>query len=361
MTDDPADPVRRASRLRRAGDLDGALQILAEVARDPRLDPSTADRAGRLVSKCLGASPDPRVHVRFLGQCTTSWLLPLVTLFAWGEGVAVQATEAEYDNVVQDLMARGSHDADPQIWVLVPWLQRLIASAPQPLADRVDAELQTWRIAWQRIADRSAGRTIQVGYDAPDPGAWGYLLGAKPTDTAASPMVAVAEVNRAIQRELPASAAFVDLGRIAGDLGRRRFYSARRYHWTKQPFSESGTVEVARQLWATVRALRTGPRKVLVLDLDNTLWGGVVGETGPLGIELGESPDGEAFVAFQGLLPRPGGPGHRPWPWPARTTSPTRWSPSRSTPTWSWRAATSPPSRPTGAPRMRRCVACPRR
>ena len=38
---------------------------------------------------------------------------------------------------------------------------------------------------------------------------------------------------------------------------------------------------------------------MLVLDLDNTLWGGVVGETGPLGIALGESPDGEAFRAFQ--------------------------------------------------------------
>ena len=36
-----------------------------------------------------------------------------------------------------------------------------------------------------------------------------------------------------------------------------------------------------------------------MLDLDNTLWGGVVGETGPLGVALGEAPDGEAFRAFQ--------------------------------------------------------------
>ena len=48
-----------------------------------------------------------------------------------------------------------------------------------------------------------------------------------------------------------------------------------------------------------MRALTTGPKKVLVLDLDNTLWGGVVGETGALGVALGESPDGEAYRAFQ--------------------------------------------------------------
>ena len=40
---------------------------------------------------------------------------------------------------------------------------------------------------------------------------------------------------------------------------------------------------------------------MLVLDLDNTIWGGVVGEVGPLGIELGETPAGEAFRDFQQL------------------------------------------------------------
>ena len=39
--------------------------------------------------------------------------------------------------------------------------------------------------------------------------------------------------------------------------------------------------------------------KCLVLDLDNTLWGGVVGELGPQGIRIGDGPDGEAFLAFQ--------------------------------------------------------------
>ena len=73
----------------------------------------------------------------------------------------------------------------------------------------------------------------------------------------------------------------------------------RRYYWTKQPFSEAGTAHLAEHLWAGIRALTTGPKKVLVLDLDNTLWGGVVGETGPLGVALGDGADGEAFRAFQ--------------------------------------------------------------
>jgi FkbH-like protein len=106
-------------------------------------------------------------------------------------------------------------------------------------------------------------------------------------------------MNRALRRERPKGAYFFDLEQICGTIGRASFCDMRRYFWTKQPFSESGSVQLAHQLHAGVRALTTGPKKVLVVDLDNTLWGAVVGETGPLGIGLGEGPDGEAFRAFQ--------------------------------------------------------------
>jgi FkbH-like protein len=50
----------------------------------------------------------------------------------------------------------------------------------------------------------------------------------------------------------------------------------------------------------TIAAIRGRSRKCLVLDLDNTLWGGVIGDDGLTGIELGQgSPAGEAFVAVQ--------------------------------------------------------------
>lgn len=106
-------------------------------------------------------------------------------------------------------------------------------------------------------------------------------------------------VNRALRDEIPEGAYFVDLERVAGRMGRDGFYDPRRYHWTKQPFSEDGAALLGKHLAAGVGAVTVGPKKVLVLDLDNTLWGGVVGEAGALGITLGETPDGEAFCALQ--------------------------------------------------------------
>ena len=109
----------------------------------------------------------------------------------------------------------------------------------------------------------------------------------------------IRRVNEALRQQLPRTAYFVDLEQVSGTLGREKFYDFRRYYWTKQPFSEEGTARLAQAICSGIRAATAGPKKVLVLDLDNTLWGGVVGETGPLGIEIGDSPAGEAYRAFQ--------------------------------------------------------------
>jgi FkbH-like protein len=69
---------------------------------------------------------------------------------------------------------------------------------------------------------------------------------------------------------------------------------------SKQPCSATLLPDVAREVVHLVQGLRRAPKKVLILDLDNTLWGGVVADDGIDGIEIGDtSPRGEAFKAFQ--------------------------------------------------------------
>ena len=162
------------------------------------------------------------------------------------------------------------------------------------MAERVEDELAFWRHAWDAAA-RMGARVLQLGYDWMTPGAGGYGLAGEP----GGPVDLARAATAAIRQHRPPGSYFLDLEMVSGMMGREAFYDPRRYYWTKQPFSERGTIRLAEHLFAGVRALTTGPKKVLVLDLDNTLWGGVVGETGPLGVALGESPDGEAYRAFQ--------------------------------------------------------------
>jgi FkbH-like protein len=59
---------------------------------------------------------------------------------------------------------------------------------------------------------------------------------------------------------------------------------------------------LANELMGYVKATLGLNKKCIVLDLDNTLWGGIVGEDGYNGIVLGDTPSGKAFVEFQKIL-----------------------------------------------------------
>jgi FkbH-like protein len=68
----------------------------------------------------------------------------------------------------------------------------------------------------------------------------------------------------------------------------------------RQPGAWDHLEDLAREVAFLARAIRSEPKKVLVLDLDNTLWGGVIAEEGIESIEIGgPTPRGQAFRAFQ--------------------------------------------------------------
>jgi len=76
-------------------------------------------------------------------------------------------------------------------------------------------------------------------------------------------------------------------------------------HRAKQEVSYAAAPMFGDLVGRWVAAKQGRSFKCLVLDLDNTVWGGVVGDDGMEGIELGQgSPLGEAYVAFPGLRAR---------------------------------------------------------
>jgi FkbH-like protein len=82
-----------------------------------------------------------------------------------------------------------------------------------------------------------------------------------------------------------------------------RAASPKMWYAAKVPYANGVFEKAAADLKAGLRALSGRSRKLIVLDLDNTLWGGVVGETGWQGIRLGGHDFiGEAFVDFQRAL-----------------------------------------------------------
>ena len=93
-----------------------------------------------------------------------------------------------------------------------------------------------------------------------------------------------------------------DIDGLASMHGKIRSIDYEMYYRGAFFFSKSFLPVVAREYMGYVKALKNLTRKCIVLDLDNVLWGGILGEEGFHGIKLGGDPVGRAYVDFQRLL-----------------------------------------------------------
>lgn len=93
--------------------------------------------------------------------------------------------------------------------------------------------------------------------------------------------------------------ALLQLTEAVAELGRSQFYSPRVWYLGSIPFSMHGEKALAQEVVKTYRAVKGIRKKCLVLDLDNTLWGGVIGEDGVEGIALSTSGVGACYRDFQ--------------------------------------------------------------
>lgn len=91
----------------------------------------------------------------------------------------------------------------------------------------------------------------------------------------------------------------VDLDLCLGRLGFERFYDTRYWHLNRAPYTRDALAEIAGEDSKYIRALNGKNKKCLVLDCDNTLWGGILGEDGLSGIKLGTTYPGSVFYEFQ--------------------------------------------------------------
>ncbi len=110
-------------------------------------------------------------------------------------------------------------------------------------------------------------------------------------------------VNLDLGAKMPGYVHLCDLEFLAYRLGGLAVKDEKTWFESKQICSPMLQVALAKEIAHIVGALKKSPKKVLALDLDNTLWGGVVGDDGLEGIEIGDtSPRGEAFKAFQSYI-----------------------------------------------------------
>jgi len=112
------------------------------------------------------------------------------------------------------------------------------------------------------------------------------------------------DVNRDLAEDLGAQAhAFLlPLRQVLGRAGNERGQGRKLFYMARMRHTDGALRELASYSMRYVKPLKGLTRKCVVVDLDGTLWGGVVGEVGPDGIQLGPVAPGIEFVDFQEAL-----------------------------------------------------------
>ena len=164
----------------------------------------------------------------------------------------------------------------------------------------VDETLQRLETLWSMFGANSSATVIQSTYVAPTERAFGnYEL--KVADSLGS---IVADINhRMVQRARAFNNVLLnDVDFLAASVGRMQWFDARMWNMAKTPCRLEHMPRLAQSVVDVVLAATGMFTKCVILDLDNTLWGGVIGDDGLEGIALGEFDEGEAFVGLQKFI-----------------------------------------------------------
>ena len=167
------------------------------------------------------------------------------------------------------------------------------------MAADVAAAVARFENLWQAIQSHSPALIVQNNADLPLERVFGNFSGACPW----SRLNRLRRFNLELADAAPPGVTLFDLDHAASVFGRAGWFAERFWYHSRHPFSLEAIPAVAAQAARLVNALKGGAKKGLVLDLDNTLWGGVIADDGLEGIRLSPGdPDGEAFIAFQDYL-----------------------------------------------------------
>lgn len=283
---------------------EAAARWLIEAA-DPVAGHRTWSAAAGLLARCpVETWPRlrRRLRVGLVATWTTATFAPLLRLAAARRGIALDITEPDFGQYFNATLDPGSalFAAEPEAIVLAPEHRALgLAPFSDAPGDEVAALAARWTGVWDAV--RAHARPIVVQMGVADPG--GDPLGHHGRGLPGSRSSRIAALDAGLaQAAAGADVGFVDVARLAARLGTHAFFDDRGWHMARLPYGPEALVLLAEHT-AAVLAARLGlSRRALVLDLDNTLWGGVIGDDGLEGIVLGGGPAGEAHAAFQSAL-----------------------------------------------------------
>jgi FkbH-like protein len=247
-------------------------------------------------------------RVAILGGSTTAEVKDMLELFLLKDGIQPLFYESEYNRFYEDVMfdSDGLKAFAPELIYLHTSTVNVtrwpaLADTEEQVEALLADEYGRFEAVWDRLAADFGCPVIQNNFDLPSFRVLGnmdaYDVHGRVRFTAAL-NARVAEYARGHK-----NFHLNDLHYLSAWFGLERWHDKFFWYSYKYAMAYEAIPFVADSVASIIRAIAGKTRKALVLDLDNTMWGGVIGDDGLQGIQIGkETAEAEGFTAFQNYV-----------------------------------------------------------
>jgi len=282
--------------------------LQSEILKDLRfpITPANILRKRRALKRELLRQPNLLpLRIAILGGSTTSEIKTTLELFLLAQGIQPTFYESGYNRYFEDVLFE-----NPDLWKFKPDIVFIhttwhnVSQFPEimePEAEveqRVRREMARFGSLWEKIHTGLGALIIQNNFDLPHLRPLGNLEASESSGR----VNFLLRLNAEFASYARKHSRFLinDILYLSAQVGLDEWHSHTYWYNFHMALSPTASVALAHNVASIVKSVYGRSKKCLVLDLDNTLWGGVVGDDGVQNLILGrDHPVGEAFLDFQ--------------------------------------------------------------
>jgi FkbH-like protein len=241
-----------------------------------------------------------KIRIAIVGDSSTQFLNQALRGYGYEEGYHFEIFEADYDQVQAQLLDTSSevYKFEPEFIIIFQSVQKLskrfYKSAKTDFAEKHIADVENY---YNTLGGKLNARVIYFNFPEFNDNIFGHFS----NKLERSFIYQLRKINFELMNLAMKLKNFniLDYGLINSQYGRHFSFDPKIYYTTDMVLSIDILPIVAKHITDIISSITGKFKKCLILDLDNTMWGGIIGDDGMENIQIGDLGIGKAFMEFQ--------------------------------------------------------------
>ena len=261
----------------------------------------------KYIQENMDLSSHKKLKIAVLRSYTGEMVEPLLKLKLLLEGYIAEFNWGDYNQFSQEILDESSslYKSHPDLILLMIRIDELMPQFVINFADKKESE---WENDIEQLSEhlihlintinnRTSSQVIMQNMNLSQIPYWGIY----DSQRLHSQIGLLQKLNQELSKSFEAKPnSFIwDFNDFVTRKGADNIYDPKAWYVSSNPFTQAAYIDISNDLMRYMMSALGKGKKCIVLDLDNTLWGGIIGEDGMAGIALGHDYPGNCYVDFQ--------------------------------------------------------------